>query len=133
MTFTTDAEIKSATTAFIARTLPKPDWTHEAHFAVALCLLHDEDHDAFLEMPHLIRAYNEVTGVANTESSGYHETITLACLRGARAQLEGAAKPIRLHRVLRTLMASAFGPLRLAIGALVPPGLVFSRGAPSVD
>ena len=32
------------------------------------------------DMPGLIRAYNEATGVAKTDSSGYHET-----LRAARA------------------------------------------------
>ena len=79
MTFTSDAEIKSTTDAFMAKTLPKPDWTHEAHFAVALCLLADETRDVFREMPLRIRAYNEATGVANTETEGYHETITLAC------------------------------------------------------
>lgn len=109
MTFTSDAEIKSATEAFMARTLPKPDWTHEAHFAVALCLLADDGRDAFREMPPLIRAYNEATGVANTETEGYHETITLACLRGAAAHLGAAERPLVLHAALASLMAGPMG------------------------
>jgi hypothetical protein len=36
-----------------------------------------------LEMPELIRAYNESVGTANTDSSGYHETITQASIRAA--------------------------------------------------
>ena len=34
-----------------------------------------------------IRAYNEATGVANTYTEGYHETITQASLRAARSFL----------------------------------------------
>ena len=55
-----------------------------------------------------IRAYNEVTGTPNTDTSGYHETITLASLRAARAWL--AARPhSTLHRALEELLASPFG------------------------
>jgi hypothetical protein len=59
-------------------------------------------------MPGLIRAYNEATGVANTDTGGYHETITQASLRGARAVL--AAHPgAPLHAVASALMASPLG------------------------
>ncbi len=109
MTFTTDRSMRAATKAFIAKTLPKVDWTHEAHFAVALCLLADDKRDAFSDMPPLIRAYNEATGVPNTDHDGYHETITMACLRGARAHLERAERPMPLNLVLEALMASALG------------------------
>ena len=47
----------------------------------------DEGANAFREMPGLIRAYNESTGVPNTDTGGYHETITLASLRAACAWL----------------------------------------------
>ncbi|HEX7884720.1 MAG TPA: hypothetical protein VF474_01970, partial [Phenylobacterium sp.] len=69
------------------RTLPKPEWTHAAHFAAAFWLLTRPQGDAEAEMPGLIRAYNAATGVENTDTSGYHETITLASLRAARAWL----------------------------------------------
>lgn len=69
------------------RTLPKGEWTHAAHFAAAVWLLTRPDTDAEAVMPGLIRAYNEATGVANTDTTGYHETITLASLRAARAAL----------------------------------------------
>jgi hypothetical protein len=59
-------------------------------------------------MPGLIRAYNEATGVHNTDSTGYHETITLASLRAARAWL--AARPgVALHEALNELLTSSFG------------------------
>jgi hypothetical protein len=67
--------------AFIARTLPKREWTHEAHLKVGLwhALRHPlaADEDPALDLlRQRIRAYNESTGVPNTETGGYHETIT---------------------------------------------------------
>ena len=49
-------------------TLPKPEWTHGAHFACVLWLIRHEDPAQPLEvrMPPMIRAYNEATGVPNT-------------------------------------------------------------------
>ena len=59
-------------------------------------------------MPALIRAYNEATGVANTDTDGYHETITLASLRAARAWLD--ARPATpLAEALQGLLAGPFG------------------------
>ena len=63
--------------AFIARTLPKREWTHEAHLRVGLWhVLRYADSTALPLLRERIRAYNEATGVPNTETSGYHETIT---------------------------------------------------------
>jgi hypothetical protein len=104
----TDTDIARIGEGVIARTLPKPEWTHAAHFAAALWLLSRPDRDAFAEMPGLIRAYNEATGVPNTDDGGYHETITLASLRAARAHL--AAQPdLRLAETLAKLLASECG------------------------
>jgi hypothetical protein len=62
---------------FIARTLPKAEWTHAAHLRVGLWhVLHFPDDIALTLLRERIRAYNEATGVANTASTGYHETIT---------------------------------------------------------
>ncbi|HEY0650463.1 hypothetical protein [Phenylobacterium sp.] len=82
-----DADIDRIARGVIDRTLPKPEWTHAAHFAAAVWMLSRPDRDAFREMPALIRAYNEATGVPNTDTEGYHETITRASLRAARAHL----------------------------------------------
>jgi hypothetical protein len=63
--------------AFLDRTLPKPQWTHESHLRVGLwhVLTYGPD-EALSRLRQEIRAYNEATGVANTASGGYHETIT---------------------------------------------------------
>ncbi len=63
--------------AFVARTLAKRDWTHEAHLRVGLWhALRYADGAALNLLRERIRAYNDATGVANTTSSGYHETLT---------------------------------------------------------
>jgi hypothetical protein len=86
-TFLTDAEIERIARGLIDRSLPKSEWTHAAHFAAALWLLKRGGLRAMREMPPLITAYNEATGVENTDTSGYHETITLASLRAAHSWL----------------------------------------------
>lgn len=104
----TNADIRRLTARFKDKSLPKPEWTHQAHFAVALSLLSDAEIDAFAEMPQMIRAYNEATGVANTDSEGYHETITIASLRVAEAFLEDAAPNTPVEQILEALMNSQF-------------------------
>ena len=60
------------------RTLPKPEWTHGAHLVAAVMLLDKAGYDgALAAMPDMIRRYNEATGVDNTDTEGYHHTITV--------------------------------------------------------
>jgi hypothetical protein len=70
------------TEAFIACTLPKAEWTHHAHLRVGLWhLLHFPPERSLDHLRQRIRRYNEATGVANTDRSGYHETITRLYVR----------------------------------------------------
>jgi hypothetical protein len=104
--YTSDAEIEAIGTGLIERTLPKPAWTHAAHFASALCIMECRpDLVAERDMPGLIRAYNEATGVRNTDTEGYHETITQASLRAARAFRAGHG-PVPLFVLCNALMES---------------------------
>jgi len=109
MPFSSDLAIAELTHRFADRTLEKADWTHAAHFAVALHLLHERGAAAYTDMPPLIRAYNEATGVANTDTEGYHETITIASIRAAEAHLASAPEARALHLVLADLLASELG------------------------
>jgi hypothetical protein len=64
---------------FTVRRIPKERWTHKAHLAVGLW--HVDRYGRAGALPRLrhgIRTLNESHGTANTESSGYHETITRA-------------------------------------------------------
>jgi hypothetical protein len=63
--------------AFLDRSLPKPEWTHEAHLRVGLWhLLQYPPQEALDRLRDGIQQYNVACGVANTDSSGYHESIT---------------------------------------------------------
>jgi hypothetical protein len=107
--FTTDAEIETIGRGLFDRSLPKREWTHAGHFAAALWVLTCRpDLDAPQIMPGAIRAYNEATGVANTDSEGYHETITQASLRAACSFAAGHA-PAPLFSVCNDLLASPLG------------------------
>jgi hypothetical protein len=108
MSFETDDEIEAVARAMMACTLPKARWTHAAHFAAALWLLRDRGEAAFAEMPGLIRRYNESVGGRNTDTEGYHETITQASLRmAARALAEAEGAP--LSEVLAGMKAGPCG------------------------
>jgi hypothetical protein len=106
--FTSDAEIEHIGRGLLDCSLPKIEWTHAAHFAAAFWLLRRSEADAARAMPRLIRAYNVATGVPNSDSSGYHETITLGSLRAARAWL--LARPgAAAHEALMELLRSEYG------------------------
>ena len=107
--FASDDEIAAIGRGVLGLSLPKPRWTHAAHFAVALWLIAcRQDLDASRDMPGFIRAFNDATGVANTDTEGYHETITQASLRAARSFL--LQNPgCRLFATCNALMASPLG------------------------
>lgn len=104
-----DAAIAAIAMGLLDRSLPKAEWTHAAHFAATLWLLrHAPGFDGARDLPGIIRAYNAATGTANTDTSGYHHSITLASLRGAEAAL--AANPSApLNVVLAAIMAGPMG------------------------
>jgi len=103
--FVDDHQIHAIGCGLVRRTLPKSQWTHATHFAAALWLMELNASDA---MPSVIRAYNVATGVANTDISGYHETITKASLRAARA-FRAERPHLALFEVCNALMTSRFG------------------------
>ena len=106
--FSSDSEIDHIGRGLLDRTLPKAEWTHAAHFAAAAWILRRPDMEASRDLPGLIRAYNEATGVHNTDTTGYHETITLASLRAARAWLRGRAG-VPTYEALNGLLAAEYG------------------------
>ena len=63
--------------AFETHQLPKSAWTHEAHLIVAIHHASTYTESQSLELiRRQISSYNESVGTANTDHSGYHETIT---------------------------------------------------------
>ena len=107
--FTSDDEVAAIAHGLLDRTLPKSVWTHAAHFAATLWLLTTRpDFDLLEHLPDIIRAYNEATGTANTDTSGYHETITQVSIRAARSYLR-TSPPRPLYATCNALMASSLG------------------------
>ncbi len=115
--FTSDAEIERIGEGLLARTLPRPDWTHEAHLAATTYLvLRRPDVDLDAELPDIIRRYNESVGGVNSDTEGYHETITRTFLHGVRLFLGETDPKEALHELVNELLLWPMGlrdwPLR---------------------
>lgn len=110
MVLSSDSDIEALALAMVACTLPKAEWTHEGHFAAALWLLrHRPDLATPDAMRGLIMRYNDATNTPNTDTGGYHHSITIASLRAAAHQLAEQAADVPLHVVLAALMAAPQG------------------------
>ena len=115
--FDSDADVARIGEGLLARTLPRAEWTHEAHLAATTyLLLKRPDLDLDEELPGLIRSYNESVGGVNSDTEGYHETITRTYVHGVRLFLSEAAKDEPLHELVNELLLSPMGrrdwPLR---------------------
>ena len=108
--FTSDAEIEHIGKGLLARTLPRAEWTHEAHLAATTYqLLKRPDVDLDTELPGIIRSYNESVGGVNSDTEGYHETITRTFLRGVRLFLAEGDPKEPLHELVNELLLSPMG------------------------
>ena len=115
--FLSDDAVAHVGEGLVARTLPREEWTHEAHLAATtyLVLKHPEI-DLDVELPVIISRYNESVGGVNSDSEGYHDTITRAYLRGIRFFLEEADAGRPIHELVNELLMTPMGrrdwPLR---------------------
>ena len=104
--FDTVAEIESFIQDFEARRLPKARWTHCAHLVAGFWYLSRHDMTQALDMVRSrIRNHNESVGTPNTDSSGYHETITRLYMTAIAAHIE-LHNILPLERSLSILLAS---------------------------
>lgn len=115
--FRSDAEIEHLGEGLLGRTLPRAEWTHEAHVAAtAYLILRRPDVDLDRELPGIIRRFNESVGGLNSDTEGYHETITRSFLAGVRLFLDEADRSEPLHALVNELLLSPMGrrewPLR---------------------
>jgi hypothetical protein len=85
------------------------NWTTEEHLILATwVMVRHPEMDAEQEVPRLIRAFNLAVGIANTESMGYHETMTLANLRAIRSVLRELPEPVSLVAACTAVVNSRF-------------------------
>lgn len=97
-------------TGLLDRSLPREDWTHEAHLAAcAWLLLERPDVEPERDLPGIIRAFNTAKGGINDATQGYHETLTQLYIRGVRRFLEESAASDLLATV-NALLASEVAP-----------------------
>ncbi|HZI20514.1 MAG TPA: hypothetical protein VEY09_18185 [Pyrinomonadaceae bacterium] len=121
-------EILKVVRAFEARTLPRDRWDHAAHLTVALWyLLQYEWAGAVARVRRGIMRLNEAHGLANSDRSGYHETLTIFWLRYVGAYLAGERNEGRSLVSLANELAAA-APRDLPL-EFYSRGLLFSPEA----
>lgn len=77
MMFESETQLDEFLRAFEARAIPKAEWTHRAHVAMAGLYIWRDPAVALDRIRAGILRLNEHHGTANTENSGYHETLTV--------------------------------------------------------
>ena len=106
--------------AFVALTLPRPLWTHEAHLRLAFLRLQAAGNDctaALSVVRQQIQAYN----AAHANPGGYHETITAAWLRVVAARAAG--NPVQSFAEFQATHPDLFSPNYLLLNHYTRPVL----------
>jgi hypothetical protein len=94
---------------FAAGTIPKDEWRHETHLALALWHIARYGRDmALVKLRTGIRRLNDSHGTPNTDTSGYHETMTRAFLYLVAESFGTLPPHSKLESRLDTLLS---GPL----------------------
>ncbi len=114
--FESDDAVRHVGQGLLARTLPRPEWTHEGHLAATMWLVVERpDVDLDTDLRGIISAYNESVGGVNDAAQGYHHTITGCFLNAVRDHARETAGQGLAERV-NTLLLSPRGqrdwPLR---------------------
>ncbi|HEX9946627.1 MAG TPA: hypothetical protein VGA98_03720 [Allosphingosinicella sp.] len=127
--FRDDSAVRHIGEGLLARTLRREEWTHEAHLA-ACCWLVLERPDIAPErqLPDLIRRFNESVGGVNSDSEGYHETITQCFIRAVRVYLARTHSALPLVEKVNGLLASEEGKRDWPL-CFYDPKTLFSREA----
>jgi hypothetical protein len=102
-------ELRAFISAFEDGTLPRPRWTHAGHVTAAFYYLRTFDAaEATRRIRSGILHYNGCLGVANTATSGYHETLTLFWIARVREFLDRAPAGSSEEKLLQDVLG-AFG------------------------
>lgn len=108
--FASAADIERIGEGLLRRTLPRAEWTHEAHLAAtAYLVLRRPDLNLDRDLPDIIRRYNVSVGGTNSDSEGYHDTITRTFLAGVRSFLGKADRRFCLATLVNQLLLAPEG------------------------
>lgn len=92
---------------FVACRIPKAEWTHLAHLAIGMWHIHTYGaNEALTRLRNGIRRLNDSHGTPNTETSGYHETVTRAYVQLLAQFLDACPSAMPLAERLSRLIAS---------------------------
>jgi hypothetical protein len=104
--FGTEASIQALVDGFLNRSLPKEQWTHEAHLVTAIWFhVHHTPDEAIAWLRSGIITYNDSVGGQNTPTDGYHETMTLFWCRTIAAFVE-ANRQLPIVQLCENFLAS---------------------------
>jgi hypothetical protein len=136
--FSDESAIRRVGEGLLARSLPREEWTHEAHLAACLWLLRErKDIRVEQQLPGIIRSYNESVGGVNDDTQGYHETLTqfyISTVKAHHAEQAELDLLASVNLLLRSKRGKRDWPLRFyskdmlfsvrARRELVPPDLL---------
>lgn len=107
--FGSDQEIQALVEGFLSHSLPQARWTHQAHLAVGLWhVLNRPTERQLEELRWGISSYNESVGTRNTDSGGYHESITALYLWAIRKFLREVPREESLTQLVNRLLESPY-------------------------
>ena len=124
--FPDNAAIVHVGEGLLARTLPREEWTHEAHLAASLWIARERaEIDPAQDLAAIISAYNESVGGVNDDTQGYHDTITRVYVEAVRVHLSRRDGGEPLVESVNALLTSPFGKRDLPL-RFYSPELLFS-------
>ena len=97
MDFRSEDEIDHFLSSFESGALPRYCWTHAAH--VAMCAARLWNEASVDQIRQGIQNYNRSQGIVTTQTSGYHETLTLFWVETVRLFMHDARPESRLAAV----------------------------------
>ena len=103
-------QMKALIDRFVCGTLPAKEWTHEAHLTVGLWFVaHYGREEASVQMPKLIKKHNDISGTENSDTSGYHETITQFWIWQLDCYWQQVKQKMSILNACNYLINSSFG------------------------
>ena len=125
------ADIEALAARFDAAAIPSTEWKHETHLVMGAWHVARYGAEAALERLRAgIRRLNAAHGTVDSDTRGYHETITRAYVRVIAAFLRVRAPDEALDASVAALLGRPAGGARSADASLFPAASFLHRRAP---
>ena len=101
--------IQELVAQFEQESLPKEQWTHEAHLTVGcFYVFHFGKEKALETIRTNIKKYNVATGGENTDTAGYHETITMFWIWNINEFIKNHGKENTLETIIQQFISCKY-------------------------